>query len=44
MSADQPLRLYRFVQADPASAADFTSKARLGIPCPVSDPEVQARW
>jgi hypothetical protein len=44
MSDDQPLRLYRILLNNPASARDFMSKAQLGIPCPVSDPEVQERW
>ena len=44
MSDEQPLRLYRIIQNNPASERDFMSKAQLGIPCPVRDPEVQRRW
>jgi hypothetical protein len=39
-----PLRLYRILVNTSASAEDFMSKAQLGIPCPVADPEVQDRW
>jgi hypothetical protein len=44
MSDAQPLRLYRLLQNNQASEHDFMSKAQRGIPCPVSDPEVQERW
>ena len=44
MSDDQPQRLYRIVQGEAVSAADFMSKAQLGIPCPTDDPQVQERW
>ena len=44
MSDAQPLRLHRLLQTEQPAQADFMSKAHLGIPCPVSDPEVQARW
>ena len=44
MSDGQPLRLHRILRTAQATEADFLSKAHLGIPCPVSDPEVQRRW
>jgi hypothetical protein len=44
VTAEQPCRLYRIIQNNPASEDDFMSKAQLGISCPVPDPEVQRRW
>lgn len=44
MTAAQPLRLHRILQTEQPTQADFMSKAHLGIPCPVSDPEVRERW
>ena len=44
MSDAQPLRLHRILKTERATEADFLSKAHLGIPCPISDPEVQRRW
>jgi hypothetical protein len=44
MTDDRPRRLHRIVQNNPPAVADFTSKAQLGIPCPVPDPDVQRRW
>src|SRR5687767_4555839 len=44
MSDQAPLRLYRILQSESPTAEDFASKAQLGIPCPVDDPEVQHRW
>jgi hypothetical protein len=44
MSDDQPLRLHRILRTEQPTQADFMSKAHLGIPCPVSDPEVRRRW
>jgi hypothetical protein len=44
MSDAQPLRLYRILRTEQPTEADFMSKAHLGIPCPVSDPEVRRRW
>ena len=44
MSDDRPLRLHRILRTEQPSQADFMSKAHLGIPCPVSDPDVRQRW
>lgn len=44
MSDGQPLRLHRIVRDERPTQNDFMSKAHLGIPCPVSDPDVRQRW
>jgi hypothetical protein len=44
MTDAQSLRLYRLIKNNPATQDDVMSKAELGIPCPMSDPEVQRRW
>jgi hypothetical protein len=44
MTAGPVRRLHRIVQGDPPSIADFTSKAQLGLPCPVPDSDVRHRW
>lgn len=44
MTDEQALRLYRIVRENPPAQEDFMSKAHLGIPCPVADPDVQGRW
>ena len=44
MTDTEGRRLYRIIKNNPASEDDFMSKAQLGIPCPVPDPEVQRRW
>ena len=44
MTDGQPLRLHRIVRNNPPAEDDFLSKAHLGIPCPVADPEVRRRW
>jgi hypothetical protein len=41
---DQPHRLFRIVRDAQPTEDDFKSKLHLGIPCPVSDPDVQRRW
>lgn len=44
MADDQPRRLHRIILTETPSLADFTSKAQLQLPCPVSDPEIRHRW
>src|SRR5690349_2349553 len=44
MTSPSTRRLYRVVRSNPPALDDFSSKAQLGIPCPIPDPEVQHRW
>ena len=41
---EPPHRLFRILPSAQPTEDDFKSKLHLGIPCPVSDPDVQQRW